>query len=122
VVKFGSEYAPWNLINEAERIKKSSATLQIRANGQKNPLVNVRLRRESIWFASNIDIIWVLVHPHVVDGHDRREGQVFEIDKPEVGRYPQIENDVLGIRKPSIRMDGIQKINKHAPSVPVELV
>jgi len=48
-------------------------------------LVNVGLRRESIWFASDIDIIWVLVHPHIVNRHDRREGQVLEIDESEIG-------------------------------------
>jgi len=31
----------------------------------------------------NIDCIWVLIYPNVVDRHDSREDQVQEVDFPE---------------------------------------
>ena len=82
---------------EGEKSKEIDRQLPDRKNKGRNPLVNVRLRRESVWFASDIDIIRVLVHSHVVNRHDGREGQMFEIDKSEIGRDSQVENHVLGV-------------------------
>ena len=78
-------YAPGNLIRHKGEI---SATGQTQADGQWDPLV-VRPREEIISITSSVDILWSLVHPHVVDRHDRREGQVFEIDRSEVGQNSQ---------------------------------
>ena len=60
--------------------------------GQRNPPVDVRLRGKIVWIASRVDIVRILVHLHVVDIHDRRERQVFEIDGSEVGRNSQIDD------------------------------
>jgi hypothetical protein len=60
-------------------------------------LVDVRLRGEIVWIASGVHIFRPLVHPHVVDGHDCREGQVFEIDGSEVGRNSQVDDHILGM-------------------------
>ena len=77
----------------------TSDTSQTRVDGQWNSLVDVRLRGEIVWIASSVDILRSLVHPHVVDRHDRRKGQVFEIDRSEVGRNPQVDDHILGIRE-----------------------
>ena len=71
-----------------EEEKKISATGQTRVDGQRNPLVDVRLRGETVRITPGVDILWSLIHPHVVNRHDRWEGQVLKIDGPEVGRNP----------------------------------
>ena len=62
---------------------------------QQNPLVDVRLRGEVVWIASRVDIVRILVHPHIVDRHDRRERQVSEIDSFEAGRNSQVDDHIL---------------------------
>jgi hypothetical protein len=54
-------------------------------------LLDVRLRRESVRVASNVDIIRV-------NGHGSGKGQVLEVDKSEVKRNSQLEKVVLGVR------------------------
>lgn len=90
----------------------------------KGVLIDIRLCRESVRFASNVDVVRVLVHPHVVNGHDRREGQVFEINKTEVGRDPQVENHVLKIvASEAVEPNSAQGVETgHSPSALVELV
>ena len=58
-------YAPGNLIRHKGEI---SATGQTQADGQWDPLV-VRPREEIISITFSVDILWSLVHPHVVDRH-----------------------------------------------------
>ena len=60
-------------------------------------LGDIILRREAVWFAPDVDVVRVLVYPHVIDGHGRGEGQVFEIDETEIRRDSQVENHVLRI-------------------------
>ena len=79
----------------AERYQLSAK----RVNCQWNPLVDVRLRGETFWITTGVDVLWSLVHPHVVDRHDRREGQVFEIDGSEVRRNSQVDDHILGINE-----------------------
>ena len=79
--------------------REISDTGQTRVDGQRNSLVDVRLRGEIIRIASSVDVLRPLVHPYVVDRHDRREGQVFEIDRSEVGRNSQVDDHILGIRE-----------------------
>ena len=83
----------------AEEEEKISATGQTGVDGQRNPLVDVRLRGEIVWITSGVDILWSLIHPYVVNRHDRREGQVLEIDGSEVGRNSQVDNHILAIRE-----------------------
>ena len=65
--------------------REISDTGQTQVDGWWNSLVDVCLRGEIVWITFGVDVLRCLVHPHVVDGHDRREGQVFKIDRSEVG-------------------------------------
>lgn len=94
---------------------------------QRNILGDIILRREPVWFAPDVDIVRVLVYPHVVNGHGRRECQVFEINESEIGRDSQVEDHVLRIKNHqtdglSIRAGDMQKNARHVRSALVELV
>lgn len=98
VVKFGLLYAPGNLIRQ----EKGSISYRPTRVGQPsgNPLIDVILRGVLVWITPDVDRVRALVHPHVIDRHDGREGQVFKVDEPKVWRDSQVEDDILDIRKP----------------------
>ena len=66
---------------------------------QRNALVDVCLRGETVWITSRVGIVRILVHLHIVDRHDRQGRQVFEIDDSEVEQNAQIDDHVLQIRR-----------------------
>ena len=119
MVRFGFEYASVNLIDAkgdyAERERKGSSTiLDVGDSGHEDLLGDKTLGGETVWFAPDVDVVRVLVYPHVINGHRRGEGQVFEIDETEFRRDSQVENHVLGIEEPPNRrrvtqMNSMQK-------------
>ena len=52
-----------------------------------NVLVDVCGRGEVLGIATDVDVVRVLINADVVDLHDRREGDVLEVYKPEVVRH-----------------------------------
>ena len=99
----------------AERERKGSSTiLDVGDSGHEDLLGDKTLGRETVWFAPDVDVVRVLVYPHVINGHRRGEGQVFKINETDVRRDSQVENHVLGITEPPYRrrvteMNSMQK-------------
>lgn len=59
-----------------------------------NVSVDVVGRREVWRVATNVDIFLVLVDADIVDGHVRRQGQLFKVDGREARTHSKIGNDV----------------------------
>jgi hypothetical protein len=60
-----------------------------------DPRIDVLGRREILRIAPNIARVRRLVHSYIVDSQMSWEREVVEVYNPEVGRHPQVNDDVL---------------------------
>ena len=80
-------------------------------------LLMLRLRGEIVRIASGVDILRSLVHPHVVDGHHRRECQVLEIDGSEVGRNSQVNDHNTNDQRRRGQRGTVGREDKHTNTI-----